>query len=264
MSIVRKYFISVWIAAALLTIAAASLSAQSNDDKALAIVANAVKQLGGERYLNVTSQIGKGSFSQLRQGSVASYQTFTDAIIFPDKERTDFKGSSRSTQVNVGDTGWIFDGDQEIIKIQVPTQIENFKRGLRTSLDDLLRGYWKGQATLSYVGKRQGTIGKRDDVIRLTYTDGFTVDFEFDDTGLPVKALYTHKAVSDDTIKDEDRYAQFVDFDGIKAPLVVDHYLDGQPVSRINYDSYEFNKRIPDSVFTKPSSVKEARKDVKY
>ncbi|MFL6375215.1 MAG: hypothetical protein ACJ73D_11160, partial [Pyrinomonadaceae bacterium] len=148
--------------------------AQTSDDKALAVVVKAVQQLGGERYLSVTSQIGRGSFSQLRKEGVASYQTFTDAIVFPDKERTDFKGSSRSTQVNTGDTGWIYDGDQEIIKIQTPVQVENFKRGLRTSIDTLLRGSWKGQATLSYVGKRQGGIGKRNDVLRLTYKDGFS------------------------------------------------------------------------------------------
>jgi outer membrane lipoprotein-sorting protein len=253
---------------ALLTITAvASAAAQAqpgNDVNALIVVSKAVKQLGGDRYLNVTSEVGRGSFSQLRKEGVASYQTFTDAIVFPDKERTDFKGSSRSTQVNTGDTGWIYDGDQEIIKIQTPVQIENFKRGLRTSLDTLLRGQWRGQATLSYVGRRQGGIGKRNDVVRLTYSDGFAVEFEFDDSGTPVKALYTHKNLGDDIVKDEDRYGQFVDFDGVKTALVVDHYLDGQPISRINYDSFEFNKHIPDSVFTKPATPKEAKKDVKY
>jgi len=35
-------------------------------------------------------------------------------------------------------------------------------------------------------------------------------------------------------------------------------------VSRINYESVDFNKRIPDSIFTKPASAKDAKKDVKY
>ena len=251
----------------LLCIAAAPVltSAQANDDKALAIVANAVKQLGGDRYLNVTSQVGRGNFSQLRKEGVSSYQSFTDAIVFPDKERTDFKGSgSRSTQVNVGDTGWIYDGDQEIIKIQTPVQIANFKRGIRASIDTLLRGQWHGQATLTYVGRRPGTVGKRNDVVRLTWNDGFAVEFEFSDDAMPVKALYKHKDLADDEVNDEDRYAQFVDLNGIKVPLVVDHYLDGQAVSRINYDTFEFNKNIPSSIFAKPATPKDAKKDVKY
>jgi outer membrane lipoprotein-sorting protein len=258
-------YVSTLVISTLVLVTAVALHAQAaNDEKAAAIVAKAVQQLGGDKYLNVTSQVGRGSFSQLRPGGVASYQTFSDAIIFPDKERTDFKGSSRSTQVNTGETGWIYDGDQEIIKIQTPVQIENFKRGLRTSLDTLLRGAWHGQATLAYVGKRQAGVGKRNDVVRLTYSDGFAVEFEFDDTGLPAKTLYTHKNLADDPVKDEDRYAQFVDVDGIKAPFIVDHYADGQAVSRINYDSFEFNKRIPDSIFTKPATPKEAKRDVKY
>ena len=260
----RRYLSTIALLATTLVISSAANGQAVNDDKALAIVAKAVQQLGGDRYLNVTSQIGKGSFSQLRPGGVASFQPFTDAIIFPDKERTDFKGTSRTTQVNTGDTGWIFDGDQEIIKIQTPVQIENFRRGLRTSLDNLLRGYWKGQATLSYVGKRQGTLGKRNDIIRLTYADGFAVDFEFDDAGMPVKSLYSHNNLADDLVKDEDRYAQFIDVNGIKAPFIVDHYTDGQAVSRINYDSVEFNKSIPASAFTKPATPKDAKKDVKY
>jgi len=240
-------------------------NAQQNDDKALAIVANAVKQLGGDRYLNITSQVGRGSFSLLRKEGIASYQSFTDAIVFPDKERTDFKGSgSRSTQVNTGDTGWIYDGDQEIIKIQTPVQIENFKRGIRASIDTLLRGSWKGKATLTYVGKRQGGVGKRNDVVRLTWNDSFAIEFEFSDDGMPVNAIYKHKNLGDDEVKDEDRYAQFVDLNGIKVPLIIDHYMDGQAVSRINYESVDFNKHIPDSIFTKPATPKEAKKDVKY
>lgn len=256
---------SIFVCLTLTLVASATSNAQpANDDKAAAIIAKAIQLLGGDRYLNVTSQIGRGNFSQMRQGGLASYQSFTDAIVFPDKERTDFKGSSRSTQVNTGDTGWIYDGDQEIIKIQTPAQIENFKRGIRASLDTLLRGGWKGQATLSYAGRRQGGVGKRNEVIRLTYNDGFQVEFEFDDTGMPVKSLYKHKNQADEEINDEDRYAQFVDLDGIKTPFIIDHYLDGQPVSRINYGSVDFNKSVPASIFIKPATAKDAKKDVKY
>ena len=247
-----------------LTPSLAQTQPPSQVDKAAAAIARAVTFLGGDRYLQVTSQVGKGSFSSLRKGGVANYQSFSDAIIFPDKERTDFKGSSRSVQVNVGDTGWIWDGEQDVVKAQLPAQIDNFKRGIRTSLDNLLRGYWKGQAQLSYVGRRQGGIGKRNDVLKLTYNDGFMVEYEIADDGSPVKSSYSHVNVGDEQVKDEDRYAQFVDVNGVKVPFIIDHYLDGEAVSRINYESIELNKRIPESVFSKPSSAKEAKKSVTY
>ena len=44
--------------------------------------------IGGERYLKVTTQVGRGRFSLMKDGMVASSQAFIDVIAFPDKERT--------------------------------------------------------------------------------------------------------------------------------------------------------------------------------
>jgi len=65
---------------------------------------------------------------------------------------------SRSTQVNTGDTGWIYDGDHGDHQDPVARPDREFKRGIRASIDTLLRGLWKGQATLAYVGKRQAVL----------------------------------------------------------------------------------------------------------
>ena len=234
-------------------------------EKAEAVIAKAVEAVGGERYLRVTSQVGRGQFSVIKDNSVASFQTFVDVIVFPDKERTEFKGNgSRTTQVNTGGTGWVFDGDQQIIKIQNENQIANFKQSLRTNIDNLLRGHWKGQAALSYIGRRPATLGKRNEAIKLTYSDGFTVEFEFSvDTGFPQKALFKRISFEGEEVKEEDRYAQFVEFNGIKSPLVIDRFTNGKQSSRINYNTIEFNRTFPDSIFKKPTNAKEAKKDLK-
>ncbi|MEO6588204.1 MAG: hypothetical protein ABIP06_02650, partial [Pyrinomonadaceae bacterium] len=64
-------------------------------------------------------------------------------------------------------------------------------------------------------------------------------------------------------VTEEDRYAQFIDIGGIKIPFIIDHYSNEKHTSRINYESVEFNKQIPDSVFAKPSSAKDLKKDLK-
>ncbi len=235
-------------------------------EKAESVITKAVQILGGDRYLQIGSQIGRGRFSVIRESAVISFQTFVDVIVFPDKERTDFKGGgSRTIQANSGNTGWVYDGDKQLIKVQNEVQIANFKQSIRTSLDNLLRGYWKGDAEISYVGKRPATLGKRNELIRLAYKDGFTVEFEFAaDDGLPQKATYKQTNPDGEEIKEEDRYAQFIDVGGIKTPFIVDRLTDGKPSSRINYESIEFNKSIPDSVFAKPSNPKDAKKDLKF
>jgi hypothetical protein len=235
-----------------------------SDEKAEAILKRAVQNLGGEKYLQVKSIVGRGKFSLMRDNVVISFQNFVDVIVYPDKERTEFRSSiSRTVQTNVGDSGWIFDGDAQTINEQSKEQIEGFKRGVRTSLDNLLRGSWRGKATLTYVGRRPASLGKRNDVVRLTFEDSFTVEFEFSDEGTPMKAIYKRLNADKEEINEEDRYAQFVDVQGIKAPFIIDHFTGKQQTSRINYESVEFNKNISDSIFTKPKSAKELKKDLK-
>lgn len=241
-----------------------SFAQNKTDEKAEAILKRAVANLGGEKYLQVKSIVGRGKFSLLRDNAVISFQNFTDVIVYPDKERTEFKSSaSRTVQTNVGGGGWIFDGDAQTINEQSKEQIEGFKRGIRTSLDNLLRGTWRGKATLTYGGKRQASLGKRNDVVKLTFEDGFTVEFEFADDGLPMKALFKRLNPDKEEIREEDRYAQFVDVQGIRTPFIIDHFSDKQQTSRVNYEIIEFNKNIPDSVFAKPKSAKDLKKDLK-
>jgi hypothetical protein len=263
-SFIRKSSLILAAAVAIATFADAVLSQNGPADPET-VLQKAVQNLGGDKYLKVTSQVGRGRFSLMREGAVISFQAFVDVIVFPDKERTEFKGGgARSIQTNVGNTGWTFDNEAEVVKVQGEKQIENFKRSVRTSLDNLLRGQWRNEAKLSYVGKRQASLGKRNDVIKLVYNDGLTVEFEFAaDTGLPMKAIYARTTVDGEEIKEEDRYAQFVEVGGIKAPFIIDRFTNGVQSSRINYESIEYNRSIPDSIFAKPANPKELKKDLK-
>lgn len=238
-----------------------------SDEKAEAIIKRAVENLGGEKYLQVKSQIGRGKYHILHDGALVSYQTFIDVTVLPDRERTEFKlGSVKNVQTNAGNNGWVFDGAAQAINDQSKDQVENFKRGLRTSLDYLLRGYWRNndKASLSYVGKREAGVGKRNDVIKLTFEDNFSVEFEFAAAdGMPIKALYKRTNGDNEDVKEEDHYAQFIDIQGVKTPFIIDHFSNKMQTSRINYESIEFNKAISDSIFSKPASAKDLKKDLK-
>ncbi len=256
----KKFLLSVIIALFFY-----NLTSAQNTEKAEAILKHAVENLGGERYLQVKSQIGRGKYSILRDGALVSFQTFVDVIVFPDKERTEFKsGGAKTVQTNFGDAGWIFDGAAQVINVQSKEQIDNYRRSLRTSLDNLLRGGWRKEgAKLQTAGKRQASLGKRNDVVKLVFADGFAVEFEFSDEGLPFKSVYKRKNADGEDVAEEDRYAQFVDIQGIKTPFIVDHFSNKQQTSRVNYESVEFNKTISDSIFAQPKSPKELKKDLK-
>lgn len=236
-----------------------------NIAKAEAVIKKAVEALGGQKYLQVKTIVGRGKYSIIRDGRMVSFQSFTDVIAYPDKEYTEFKERGiKTVQANFGDGGWYFDGAVETLNDQTESQIDGFKRSMRTNVDNFLRGVWRGKdAQLSYVGRRFASLGKRNDVVKLSFEDGFSVEFEFSDEGLPMKSIYSRFASDKKEILEEERFAQFLNVEGIKVPFIVDHFTGDVRVSRANYESVEFNRSVPDSVFQKPDNIKSLKKDLK-
>ena len=231
----------------------------ATDEKAEQIIQRAIEAMGGSAYLNVRTIVGHGQFTQFKDGESGLPSAFVDYIVFPDRERTEFRASSgKIIQTNTGDTGWVYDGAAKSIKEMTKAQIADFKIALRASVENLLRGLWrKDGAKLSYVGRREAGIGQRNEVVRLTYPDGYAVEFEFAaKDSLPMKVLYKRKNAEGNEVAEEDRLAQHLKIQGVTTPFVIDHYSAGAQTSRINYQSMELNTSIPDSLFARPANAK--------
>jgi hypothetical protein len=236
----------------------------SSDPKAEAIVNRGIEVLGGSTYLNVKTVTGRGFFTSFQEGISQIPARFLDYIAYPDRERTEFTGAGiRVIQTNSGSTGWLYDGATKTLSDMKSAQIEDFKRGMRTSVENLLRGWWKKEgATLGYVGRREAGLARRNETVRLTYPDGFWIEYEFAaKEGLPAKVIYKRtrpKADSDETeeITEEDRLAKPIMIDGVTAPWVIDHFINGTQTSRVNYESIEYNRPLADALFVKPANIK--------
>jgi hypothetical protein len=233
-------------------------------EKTEAIIKRAVEVLGGDAYLNVKTVVGRGFFTSFTDGISQIPARFLDYIAYPDRERTEFTGDGiRVIQTNTGETGWLFDGATKTISDMKAAQIEDFKRSMRTSVENLLHGWWKKEkATLSYVGRREAGLGRRNETIRLTYPDGFWIEYEFAaKEGLPAKVIYKttkKKPDSDETedLTEEDRLAKPITIAGITAMWVSDHFINGTQTSRISYESIEYNRPLADALFAKPVNIK--------
>jgi len=251
--------------ASLLIVCLASVaSAQTIDEKSQQIIDRAVEVIGGEKYLNVQTVLGKGFYSTFKDGISQPPARFLDYIVYPDRERTEFNGGGvRTIQTNVGDTGWIFDGAVKKISDQTPAQVEEFKRGTRTGLEYLLRGWWKKDGgTITYVGRREAGVGKRNETIRLTYPNNFWIEYEFGARdGFPAKIIYNRLRKDPDSgdeveVTEEDQLFKFITIDGVSAPWVIDHFVNKTQTSRINYESVQYNQKFADNLFAKPDNVK--------
>ena len=242
----------------------APAASASVDEKSQQIMDRAVEALGGQRYLNVQTVIGKGFYTIYRDGVTEIPSRFLDYIVYPDSERTEFtRDGIRIIQTNVGDTGWLFDGAVKKISDQSPAQVEDFKRSMKAGLEYLLRGNWKKDGgKVTYVGRREAGVGKRNEAIRLTDPNGFWIEYEFGARdSLPAKIIYKRMRKDPDSgdmveTTEEDQLLKFIQVDGVTAPWVVDHFVNGKQTSRVNYESVQYNQRIPDNLFAKPADVK--------
>jgi hypothetical protein len=234
------------------------------DEKAEQIVQKAIQAVGGEAYLKVQTVTARGFFTDYPGGAPGVPMRFIDYIAYPDRERTEFSGGgNRIIQTNDKLQGWLFDAAAKTLKDQTPKQVEDFRTGMRTGIENLLHGWWRKEgATLSYVGRREATLGRRNETVKLTYPDGFWIEYEFAATdGTPAKIIYKKHNKNPDTevveeVTEEDRLFKMIAFGGISTPFVIDHFRNGVQTSRINYESIEFNKPIADSFFAKPASIK--------
>jgi len=213
----------------------------SADEKSEQILKRAVEVLGGSNYLNVRTVVGRGFFTTYVEGMSQIPARFLDYIAYPDRERTEFTGAGIQTiQTNVGDTGWLYDGALKTINDQKGPQIEEFKRGLRTSVENLLRGwYQKEGGKVNYVGRREAGLARRNETVRLTYPDGFWIEYEFAaKEGLPAKIIYKRSRKNPDSgdleeTTEEDRLAKPITIDGVTAidtsriaeAAICDHFL---------------------------------------
>ena len=236
----------------------------SVDDKSQQIIDRAIDAVGSEKYLNVQTVIGKGFYTTFRDGISQIPARFLDYIAYPDRERTEFSGAGiRTIQTNVGDTGWMFDGAVKKISDQTPAQVEDFKRSMKTGVEYLLRGFWKKEGgKITYVGRREAGLAKRNETIRLTYPDGFWIEYEFGAKDfLPAKIIYKRNRKDPDTgdmveATEEDQLLKYITIDGVTAPWVIDHFVNGKQTTRVNYESVQYNQRFADTLFAKPDNVK--------
>jgi len=234
------------------------------DEKSQQIIDRAVQALGGEKYLNIQTVTGKGFYTTYRDNISQIPARFLDYIEYPNRERTEFVGSGiRTIQTNDGDTGWFFDGAVKKISDQTPAQVDNFKQQMKTGVEYLLRGWWKKEGgKITYVGRREAGLARRNEAIRITYPDGFWIEYEFAaKDGLPSKIIYKRTRKDPDSgdqieSTEEDHLLTFITVDGVTTPWIIDRYVDGKQYHRINYESVQYNQRFPENLFAKPADIK--------
>lgn len=262
--LLRSFSLVVLVILSVFLLSPAKAQTPQVDEKSQEIIERAIEVVGGQAYLNVQTVVGKGFYSDYKDGAPQVPVRFLDYLAYPDRERTEFTSLGiRNIQTNVGDTGWMFDGAVKKISDQKPGQIEEFKRSMRTTFENLLRGWWKEEGgKVTYVGRREAGLAKRNETIKLTYPDGFWIEYEFGSRdGMPAKIIYKRMRRDPDSgdqveTTEEEHFMKFVPNNGIQSPWVIDRFINGKQTARINYEAVQYNQRLADTLWAKPDNVK--------
>lgn len=257
-------FTALAVATLLLTITAQAQRADPNDPKNVelgaALIKQAIQARGGERFLSYANIMSTGQYTPFDKGLSLIPIPFVDWIVYPDKERTEFgrgKKKNRRIQVNVGKTGWVYDGEAETLKDQTDKQIQDHLEGLEFDIDRILRAVAKDPGIeVKFVGREELRPGERADVVSIKLKSEQVVYLWLDrQSRLPISLIYEKNGDSGLT-KHEIRYFQYIDYDGVKFPNIVDYHRDGVQASRINLQSVKLNAPVSDELFAKPANVK--------
>lgn len=249
---------------AVVSIGALAQKADPRDPKNAELGAQLIKQViearGGNQYLNFKTLVANGQFTPFDQGVSTVPAPFTYWLVLFDKERVDFgkgKKKDRRIQVNVGDTGWVYDGDAQTLKDQTDQQIKTHREDAQFDLDHLLRVGWKEkEVSVRFAGREELRPGERADVVLIQSKPDVTIYLWLDrNTHLPLSLNY-EKTESGTLVKSEYRFFQWVAYDGVKFPNIVDFYRDGVQQNRVNYSTVKLDSPINEDIFAKPASVK--------
>ena len=256
--------IAIFLALSAFSLTAQAQRADPNDpknaDRGAELIKQAIEARGGPRYLSFKALEASGQFTPFDKGVSQNPVQFTDWIVYPDKERVDFgkgKKKDRRIQVNVGKTGWVYDGDAQTLKDQNDKQIADHLEGLAYDIDRILRGGGKAPGVeVRFAGREEIRPGERADVVAIHINPEQTVYLWLDrNTHLPMSLIY-EKMGDSGLIKQEVRFFQYVAYDGVKFPNIVDFYRDGVQESRVNYQLVKIDAPISDELFAKPANVK--------
>lgn len=250
----------------LLIISCSSIFASQDQDendpaKAAALIREAIKARGGDAYMNVRSLIGKGQYTVFEKGASGIPQSFTDYIVYPDRERTEFgKGDTKFIQTNSSIANWVYDAPQKMIRDQTDDQVKDFQQGIRRDIDNVLRKGWQETgAKLVYIGRREAWKNTFSEAVRIDFQDGSSVTLHLEmRSHLPLMSEFT-TVVEGKTVENQVRFFRWVDFGGIQFPMLQDFYRGGQQSGRVAYEEVTFNPQIPDKLFNKPATIKEVK-----
>lgn len=266
----------------LLPVTAGSKPAEAQNDEAMlpeqsvakakAVLQQVIAKLGGSAYLNVRDFDCTGRLAQLdRNGAMSGFTNYRDTWILPDKDRKEYitKGehtivgflimidglniSHGGTIVSIfnGNQGWLL--DKSGVSDQPEDVVQTFNQGVKSSLDNVLRKRLNDPGLeIRYAGSDVIDL-KEAEWIEFTDTDRrqFRLGLA-KSTHLPLRWVVEGRdPKTQERTETTTTYSQFLQFDGVMAPVRIGRAQDGRDLYEIFFDSCKYNSNLAPDLFTR-------------
>lgn len=229
-------------------------NAQSNQQKARAVLDRMIATMGGQAYLTA-----QDSYSEGRRGRWGHNQDIVADVVYfrywewPDKDRWEFTKQRDIVQLYVGDKAWevTYKGGRE----QDPQKDENVKLELlrhHYALENVLRTWINAPGTILLDEGPTLALNRMAERITIINASNESVTLlVLADSHLPAQKIYT---IRDPQSRDRDEEAEIYDnwrvVQGINTPFNVALQRNGQMIRQLYIHNMTYNNHSPDSIFT--------------
>jgi hypothetical protein len=230
--------------------AAKAPAANRIDPKAQGILDQAVRALGGETFLNAKSLRTQGRVFSITEGSTSGFAQYESTVQYPGKRRFSYGKDKPVTLINDGERGWQL--DRYGMVRQQPEQVRLWNNAYRYGYESLLRAVIREPGLLIQYSGTEFTGPVSTHVISITDSQQVRVRINLDQkTFLPARVSY--RIFNPKTSEWEEFgeiYADFREFQGIKTPMQLTRFLDGERSGENFRKIVEYNVEIPANYFT--------------
>jgi hypothetical protein len=218
--------------------------------KALQILNDMIKALGGDAYLNVRDMKSEGRAYSFYHGQPSGqgllYWRFWE---YPDKERVELTKQRDVIELNIGDKG--YEITYKGTATQEPQQLQDYLRRRDHSLEWVVR-QWLGASDtmILYSGTAIVEQNLTDQVTILNSTNDSVVLSIDPRSHLPVRKTYNYRDPLDRQLDDESEvFSNYRLLQGIQTPYSIVRHPNGEMSGQRFITSVTYNNGFPPTMF---------------
>lgn len=230
-----------------------SQTAQSNEQKARAVLDQMIAALGGQAYLNLQDSYSEGRYGRFHNEVMVASNVFFRYWKWPDQERYEITEQRDVVYLFLGDKEYevIYRGSTELN----PQKDDNVRQALlrrRHTLETVLRTWLNAPGTIlldegptlaeSRMAEKITIINAQDDSVSLLVST---------DNHLPIEKIFT---VRDPQTRERDVeveiYGNWRTVQGVNTPYSIQIKRNGQLLRTESLGSITYNTHPPNSYFT--------------